>query len=90
MTKKIDQNVFVAFRAGQTAAVESECRFLATSNSWEAWRLGFCFSQLPASGITELRKSRGFTMRLNGMLYRIEVRMVETVPDHRVLHVFQK
>ena len=90
MTKKIDQDLFAAFRAGQIAATESECRFLATSNSWEAWRLGFCFSQLPASGIAELRKSRGYTIRFNGMLYRIEGRIVETVPDHRVLHVSQK
>lgn len=90
MTKKIDQDLFAAFRGGQTAATESECRYYATSNSWEAWRLGFCFSQLPASSVRELRKSRGCTMRLNGMLYRIEGRMVMTVPDHRVLHTFQK
>ena len=89
MTKKINQDLLVRFRAGQTAATESECRYLATSNGWEAWRLGFCFSQLPAASVTELRKSRGYTMRLNGMLYRIEGRIVETVPDHRVLHVFQ-
>jgi hypothetical protein len=81
MAKKIDQDLLPAFRAGQTAAIESECGFLASSNSWEAWRLGFCYSQLPASAITELRKSRGYTMRFNGMLYRIEGRMVETVPD---------